>query len=162
MFTHLVGACMYLLLPMFSWFILDTFLIIVPSFIKIQLHLAEIWGFVFDPKLRAYFHTLCMHMRTCTRKNIINQLRRPIQKYTESFVKIWLHLVKIFRCYFYSIFNAVESLWSYSQNWHFQGGVAQLLSWIKKVDTVWHSWDMVSPFTKTLIWHLKKIGCRKL
>ena len=37
-----------------------------------------------------------MHTRTCTSTNIICQLRRPILKYAESFVKIWLDLAEIY------------------------------------------------------------------
>ena len=44
------------------------------------------------PKVRAHFHTLCMQT------NIINQLGRPIWKYAESFMKIWLDLAWKLRC----------------------------------------------------------------
>ena len=71
---------------------------IVPSFIKIWLNLLEIWGFVFCSKLCARFHVLCVHARTCTCTNTFNQLRRPILKYAEDFMKIWLHLADILRC----------------------------------------------------------------
>ena len=65
------------------------------SFMKIWLHLAKIWGFVYCPKLRACFHELYMHQCTCTPMNIINQLRRSILKYVESFVNIWLNLAEL-------------------------------------------------------------------
>ena len=35
-------------------------------FMKIWLQLAEIWGFVYCPKLHTCFHTLCVHLCTCT------------------------------------------------------------------------------------------------
>ena len=79
----------------FFWCLLDTFLNFVPSFMKIWLHLPEIWGFVFHPKLRARFHVLCVHARMCMRTNTFNQLRRPILRYAEDFVKIWLHLTAL-------------------------------------------------------------------
>ena len=40
----------------------------------------------------------CVHVRLGMHTNIINQLRRPILTYAESFVKIWLHLADILRC----------------------------------------------------------------
>ena len=99
--------CVHMKLPIFLWCTFDTTLIILPSFMKIRPHLPEIWRFVFCPKLCARFHVLCMHVRTCTCTNIINQFRRPILNYTEGFMKIWLHLADILRfvttlkkCYF--------------------------------------------------------------
>ena len=77
-----------------SWNLLDN----VSSFIKIQLHLVEIWRFVYCLKLCACFHMLCMHVHTCKPTNIINQLERPILTYPESFMNIRLHLSEIFGC----------------------------------------------------------------
>ena len=50
------------------------------------------------PKLCAHFNALCMHTRTCMHANIIKQIRRPILKYAESFVKIWRHLAETLMC----------------------------------------------------------------
>ena len=80
--------CVHVSVPNFFWCFLDSSSNIVPRFINIWLHLLEIWGFVFCPKLRARFHVLCVHARTCTCTNILNQLRKPILKYAEGFIKI--------------------------------------------------------------------------
>ena len=55
-------ACMHILLLNFLVFILDNSLKFVPSYIKIQLHLAKIYWFVYCPKLHAHLHALCMHV----------------------------------------------------------------------------------------------------
>ena len=89
--------CVHMKLPIFLCCTFDTTLIILPSFMKIWHHLPEIWRFVFCPKWCARFYVLCMHARTCTCTNIINQFRRQILNYTEGFMKIWLHLADILR-----------------------------------------------------------------
>ena len=81
-------VCMRVLITPFGC-ILDISLLIVPSFGKIWLHLAKLWGFVDCTKLSAYFHLLCMHTHTCMPTNIINQLRRPISTYAKIFANIW-------------------------------------------------------------------------
>ena len=48
-------------------------------------------------KVHARFNMLCVHASMCAQINIINWLRRPIRKYAESFVKIWLDLADILR-----------------------------------------------------------------
>ena len=79
-------ACTYC--TIFHWFILDTYMKIVQCFIKIRVHLAEKLRCVLLAKLHAHFHTLCVHVCTCMPMKIINQLRRPILTYAESFMKI--------------------------------------------------------------------------
>ena len=92
MYTHIYAhcllayACMRVPLPNVFWCILDTSYIFIPRFIKIRPHLAEKWGLIFFPKLRACFHALCVHTLTCMHKNNFDQLRRPIVKYAESLV----------------------------------------------------------------------------
>ncbi len=97
-FMHVACACVHILVPNWFWCFLDPSFNIIPSFIKIWLHLLEIWGFVFCSKLHARFHVLCAHARTCVRTNTFNQLRRPIFKYADDFVEIWRHLAEIVRC----------------------------------------------------------------
>ena len=82
----------------FFWCILVSYLTIVPSLIKIWVHLTEKFRCVTFSKLGAHFHTLCVYARTCMQTNIINQLRRPRGKFVESFVKIWFHIAEILRC----------------------------------------------------------------
>ena len=59
MCTWVACACMHILVSNYFWCLLDTSRNILPSFIKIQLNLPKIWGFVFFPKLHACFHVLC-------------------------------------------------------------------------------------------------------
>ena len=97
-FTRIVCTWAHVSLWNFFWCILYTYLMIVPSLVKIWVHFAEKLRCVTLPKLRAHFHALCVHASTCTPTNIINQLRRLILIYTESFVNIWLNLAEILRC----------------------------------------------------------------
>ena len=46
-------------------------------------------------QVHAGFQVLCMHACMCMPMDIINQLRRQTLTYTESFVKILLHLAEI-------------------------------------------------------------------
>ena len=65
------------------------------SFVIIWLYLAELWVFVYFPKLHAHFQALCVHAGMCTPIDIINQLRRHTLTYPESFVKTLLNLGEI-------------------------------------------------------------------
>ena len=62
---------------------------------EIVVHLTKIWGFVCCPKLCACFHALCLHTSMCMLMNIIEELRRPNLRFTESFVKIWHSFAEI-------------------------------------------------------------------
>ena len=70
-------ACVLVFLPFF-WCILDTYYEIVPSCLKNLSSFGWEIECVILPKLHACFHVLCVHLRMCMQKNIINQFRRPI------------------------------------------------------------------------------------
>ena len=65
------------------------------DFMKILLKLADIWHFVYCPKLCAWFHILCMHARMCTPINLINLLGIPMWTYAEDFMTTLLKLADI-------------------------------------------------------------------
>ena len=93
MHVYAYFACMHAhITPNFFWCIVDTSLIVIPSFIEIRCHLIEIKWFVYCPKcMHIYMLCACMLMHT----NIINQLRRPILKYAENFMIFWLNLAEL-------------------------------------------------------------------
>ena len=58
------------------------------------------------PQVASMFTWAVHAWRTCMWMNIINQLRRPILKYAERFVKFWLHYAWILRCV-----TSVKKMW---------------------------------------------------
>ena len=70
-------ACIYHS-QMFFGCIIDTSLMFIPNFIKIQSHSAEIYGFVYCPNLHVHLHVLGLHERMCMPMNNNILLRMPI------------------------------------------------------------------------------------